>query len=84
MQQTSQKSIASLQINQAHDLFHCTNFHVRCCAYILNILVQYGFTLLHMAIDKTHDLLGYIDYSPSRFESFNAIATIPGLVDTSS
>ncbi|KAG2583416.1 hypothetical protein PVAP13_6KG302100 [Panicum virgatum] len=55
------------------------HLHVRCCAYILYILVQDGMRIIHSAIQKIHELLKHIDSSPSRLQVFNAIANGKGL-----
>uniref|UniRef100_A0A453NXP1 hAT-like transposase RNase-H fold domain-containing protein n=1 Tax=Aegilops tauschii subsp. strangulata TaxID=200361 RepID=A0A453NXP1_AEGTS len=46
------------------------HLHVRCCAHILNILVQDGMKIIHEAIDKIRQLLKFIDSSPSRLQDF--------------
>uniref|UniRef100_A0A8I6YW14 Transposase n=1 Tax=Hordeum vulgare subsp. vulgare TaxID=112509 RepID=A0A8I6YW14_HORVV len=55
------------------------HLHVRCCAHILNILVQDGMKIIHGAIDKIRELLKYIDSSSSRLQEFNTIAIGMGL-----
>ena len=55
------------------------HLHVRCCAHILNILVQDGMKIIHEAIDMIRELLKYIDSSPSRLQDFNTIASGMGL-----
>jgi len=52
---------------------------VRCCAHILNLLVQDGMKLIHSAIKKLRELLKYIDSSPSRIQEFNTLANGMGL-----
>lgn len=54
------------------------HLHVRCCAHILNILVQDGMKIIHGAIDKVREVLKYID-SSSRLQEFNTIAIGMGL-----
>jgi hypothetical protein len=54
-------------------------FHVRCCAHILNILVQDGMNIIHDAIRKLRELLKHIVSSPSRIQAFNQIAIGVGL-----
>ena len=53
--------------------------HVRCCAHILNILVQDGMKIIHEGIKKIRELLKHIDSSPSRIQAFNQIAMVNGL-----
>ena len=55
------------------------HLHVRCCAHILNILVQDGMKIIHEGIKKIRELLKHIDSSPSRIQAFNQIAIVNGL-----
>ncbi|TVU17577.1 hypothetical protein EJB05_33621, partial [Eragrostis curvula] len=55
------------------------HLHVRCCAHILNLLVQDGMRVIHAAVEKTRELLKHIDSSPSRLQSFNALALANGM-----
>lgn len=55
------------------------HLHVRCCAHILNLLVQEGMKIIHGAIHKIRELLKHVDSSPSRLQDFNTIATRMGL-----
>ncbi|KAM0906297.1 hypothetical protein ACQ4PT_016860 [Festuca glaucescens] len=55
------------------------HLHVRCCAHILNILVQDGMKIIHGAIDKIRELLKHVDSSPARLQDFNTIASRMGL-----
>ena len=55
------------------------HFHVRCCAHILNILVQDGMSIIHDAIRKLCELLKHIVSSPSRIQAFNQIVVGVGL-----
>jgi len=55
------------------------HLHVRCCAHILNILVQDGMKIIHEGIKKIRELLKHIDSSPSRIQAFNQIAMVNGL-----
>jgi len=69
-----------LTTDHKHDLlFEGKHLHIRCCAHILNILVQDGMRIIHTAIDKIHELLKHIDSSPSRLQAFNSIANGKGL-----
>ncbi|BAH92758.1 Os04g0542100 [Oryza sativa Japonica Group] len=55
------------------------HFHVRCCAHILNLLVQDGMRVIRAAIDKIREILKYIEHSPSRIQAFNSIASSKSL-----
>jgi hypothetical protein len=53
--------------NHRHELLlDGVHLHIRCCAHILNILVQDGMKVIHVAISKIRELLKHIDSSPSR------------------
>ncbi|CAN6231822.1 unnamed protein product [Urochloa humidicola] len=60
-------------------MFEGAHLHVRCCAHILNILVQDGMQIIHEGIRKIRELLKHIDSSPSRIQAFNEIALVNGL-----
>eukprot|EP00267_Zea_mays_P042783 XP_020394808.1 zinc finger BED domain-containing protein RICESLEEPER 2 [Zea mays] len=60
-------------------LFGGEHLHIRCCAHILNLLVQDGMAIAHGAIDKIRDLVRHIISSPSRIQAFNEIAERSGL-----
>jgi len=63
-----------------HELmFEGAHLYVRCCAHILNILVQDGMKIIHEGIQKIRELLKHIDSSPSRIQDFNQIAMVNGL-----
>jgi hypothetical protein len=60
-------------------LFGGEHLHIRCCAHILNLLVQDGMAIAHGAIFKIHDLVRHIISSTSRIQDFNEIAERSGL-----
>ena len=67
-----------------HDLMlDGEHLHVRCCAHILNLLVQDGMKIIHSTIQKIRELLKHIDSSPSRLQVFNTIANGKGLASKS-
>uniref|UniRef100_A0ACD6A1T1 Uncharacterized protein n=1 Tax=Avena sativa TaxID=4498 RepID=A0ACD6A1T1_AVESA len=55
------------------------HLHVRCCAHILNILVQDGMKIIHTSIHLIRELLKHIDSSSARLQDFNTIASRMGL-----
>ncbi|KAL6845038.1 hypothetical protein ACP4OV_025211 [Aristida adscensionis] len=64
-------------------LFEGEHLQVRCCAHILNLLVQDGMKIIHASINKIRELLKCIDSSPSRIQAFNEIANMMGLAPKS-
>ena len=44
--------------------------HMRCCAHILNLIVQSGLKSIHESIAKVRNVVGYVRASPARFEKF--------------
>ncbi|XP_025635831.1 zinc finger BED domain-containing protein RICESLEEPER 2-like [Arachis hypogaea] len=49
-------------------------FHVRCCAYILNLLVQDGLGKIKGIIHKVRESVQYVNFNDSRFKTFVEIA----------
>jgi hypothetical protein len=60
-------------------LFDGQHLRVRCCAHILNILVQDGLTIADATIEIIRDLIRHINSSPRRIQAFNEIAEREGL-----
>ena len=59
---------------KADMLFGGQHLLIRCCAHILNILVQDGMNIAGNAIELIRDLVRHINSSPSRVQAFNKIA----------
>lgn len=48
-------------------------FHVRCCAHILNIMVQHGLKQVKSIIKNVHDTVDYLNGSESRLKKFSEL-----------
>ncbi|KAK9669809.1 hypothetical protein RND81_13G155700 [Saponaria officinalis] len=48
-------------------------FHVRCCAHILNIMVQHGLKQVKTIIINVHDSVDYINQSEQRLQKFSEL-----------
>uniref|UniRef100_A0A2N9F6B2 HAT C-terminal dimerisation domain-containing protein n=1 Tax=Fagus sylvatica TaxID=28930 RepID=A0A2N9F6B2_FAGSY len=48
----------------------CEFLHMRCCAHILNLIVQDGLKDIHESIAKVRNAVRYAQSSPKRFEKF--------------
>jgi hypothetical protein len=55
------------------------HFHIRCCAHILNLVVQDGTTHMCDAIEKIRDLFRHVNSSGGRIQAFNTLAINKGL-----
>ena len=53
-------------------LVGCNFFHIRCCAHILNLIVQDGIKDLNESIFKVHNVVRYVKSSPNIYEKFKA------------
>jgi hypothetical protein len=45
-------------------------FHIRCCAHILNLIIQYGLKEIESAFQKTRDSVKYVRGSQLRKQNF--------------
>jgi hypothetical protein len=59
---------------KADMLFVGEHLHIRCCAHILNILVQDGMSVAGPAIELIRDLVRHVNSSASLIQAFNKIA----------
>lgn len=50
-------------------------FHVRCCAHILNILVQHGLQQVKGIIEKVHETVEYLNASDARLKRFGELVS---------
>ncbi|XP_022716285.1 zinc finger BED domain-containing protein RICESLEEPER 2-like [Durio zibethinus] len=48
-------------------------FHVRCCAHILNLMVQDGFSEIKNVISDVHESVSFINQNEARLNSFSDI-----------
>ena len=53
-------------------LLGCEFLHMRCCAHILNLIVQDGLKDLNESFVKIRNVVRYVKSSPNRFEKFKA------------
>ncbi|KAK1421801.1 hypothetical protein QVD17_24433 [Tagetes erecta] len=49
-------------------------FHMRCCAHILNLIVQDGLSIIAVAIEKVRDSVSFWTATQKRIEKFEAAA----------
>jgi len=51
-------------------VLHGSLFHVRCCAHILNLLVQDGLSKIKTIIHNIHESVKYINHNDSGLKAF--------------
>ncbi|KAL2932807.1 putative AC transposase [Bienertia sinuspersici] len=54
-------------------------FHVRCCAHILNLVVQQGLKLIDSSVTKLREIVKYVDSSDFRLTNFEKAKSDRGL-----
>ncbi|KAJ9538563.1 hypothetical protein OSB04_031296 [Centaurea solstitialis] len=54
-------------------------FHMRCCAHIINLIVQDGFSVIENSIKKVRDSVSFWKYSPKRAQEFRFVARQVGV-----
>ncbi|KAJ9561458.1 hypothetical protein OSB04_006618 [Centaurea solstitialis] len=54
-------------------------FHMRCCAHIINLIVQDGFSVIENSIKKVRDNVSFWKYSPKRAQEFILVARQVGV-----
>ncbi|KAJ6805043.1 zinc finger BED domain-containing protein RICESLEEPER 2 [Iris pallida] len=73
---SNDSAVSKLKENYGEKLFlHGVHMHIRCCAHILNILVQDGLKVMQNAIDNVRNIVRYVGATPSRMQMFNEIAS---------
>ena len=58
--------------DRVSSLLGCEFLHMRCCAYILNLIVQDRLKDLNESIVNVRNVVRYVKSSPNRFEKFKA------------
>jgi hypothetical protein len=80
MQLTTWQHVAFFAKMERLILFGDQHILIRCCAHILNIIVQDGIGIAQKAIELIQDLIRHINSSPSRIQAFNELAERAGLL----
>ena len=58
------------------------SFHVRCCAHILNLIVQEGLKVVSGALDKIRESIKYVKALEGRMKSFHECVSQVGGINT--
>ena len=80
----SMQSILKSQLCKSNSLW-CNGdfFHIRCCAYILNIIVEEGLKVATDVLHKIRESMKYVKGCESRMEQFGQCAEEVGGIDSS-
>nr|KAJ0189643.1 hypothetical protein LSAT_V11C800422610 [Lactuca sativa] len=67
-------STLTLDNCSTNDAIIVRTFHMRCCAHIINLIVQDGFSVIASAIENVRNNVSYWTNSPKRIQDFRLFA----------